>query len=596
MPKLDPEAIASLPPDESCTVYAGPGTGKTRLLVNRLNFLLRNPVRPGSEVACITYTNAAAEEIATRLEKGVRPGFLGTIHSFLLEHIVYPYGCWLAGVPAVFDLVTTGYAAPHLQWMQGQKLISAKKIHVPNVVMAFENTGYDLDGTLKSLERASLTQAEMQAFVERRLASKQVNQQDVLWFAWRILSEPAFGHVLDALSCRFSAILVDEFQDTSALQFAVLEKLHAKGRTALFLVGDKEQSIFSFAGASLETYHMATAKLPAHPLTVNYRSTSRIVALLNVLLEPECRLVPAADWKDEEIPVYVVVGKVDDATKVSVFMELRTRHGLTGNGKSPEFMVLARGANATRRLSGLTDAKPEQGEDVFERLDEKHRQLNGILRDLLRARRLLDLGEYARAFRSLDRGLSRLILKANPGFGAPENVGLTRESWRAMLCEVLREMRGLNAEEVAPWAESVQEAVKKAILKAGGVRSGPKLILLGKLKDHLKKNAKYRTEDALRCVDIADEVTSSVRTIHRAKGLEAEAVLLVAEKGDFTQWLNCCGSGKPRTEEARIGYVGLSRATKLLCIATDTITIKLRTTLETLGVAIVDLDSITRYQ
>ena len=166
MPKLDPEAIASLPPDESCTVYAGPGTGKTRLLVNRLNFLLRNPVRPGSEVACITYTNATAEEIATRLEKGVRPGFLGTIHSFLLEHIVYPYGCWLAGVPAVFDLVTTGYAAPHLQWMQGQKPISAKKIHVPNVVMAFENTGYDLDGTLKSLERASLTQAEMQAFVD----------------------------------------------------------------------------------------------------------------------------------------------------------------------------------------------------------------------------------------------------------------------------------------------------------------------------------------------------------------------------------------------------------------------------------------------
>ena len=591
MPPLDPEAIASLPPHESCTVYAGPGTGKTRLLVNRLNFLLRNPARPGGEVACITYTNAAAEEIATRLERGVRPGFLGTIHSFLLEHVVYPYGYWLDGVPPVFDLVTTGYAAPHLQWMQGKGLISARKVHVPNVVKAFESTGYDLDGKLKSLERASLTQEEMQAFVDRRLASKQVNQQDVLWFAWRILSEPAFGHVLDALSCRFSAILVDEFQDTSALQFAVLEKLHAKGRTALFLVGDKEQSIFSFAGASLETYERATAKLPAHPLTVNYRSTSRIVALLNALLEPECRLVPAADWKDEETPVYVVVGKVDDAAKVRAFMELRKRHGLSGDGTSPEFMVLARGANATRRLSALTEAKPEQGEDVFERLDEKHRQLNGILRDLFRARRLRDLGECARAFRSLDRGLSRLILKANPGFGAPESVGLTRESWRAMLCEVLLEMRGLNAEDIAPWAESVQEAVGKAIQKAGGKKSGPKLILLGKLKDHLKTKAKYRTEDALRCVDIADEVTSSVRTIHRAKGLQAEAVLLVAEKGHLTQWMNCYGSGKPRTEEARIGYVGLSRAMKLLCIATDTMAIDMRATLKTLGVVVVELDS-----
>lgn len=595
MRPLDPESIASLPPHESCTVYAGPGTGKTRLLVNRLNFLLRNPARPGGEVACITYTNAAAEEIATRLERGGRPGFLGTIHSFLLEHVVYPYGCWLDGVPAVFDLVTTGYAAPHLQWMQGKGLISAQKVHVPDVVTAFESTGYDLDGKLKSLERASLTQAEMQAFVDRRLASKQVNQQDVLWFAWRILSEPAFGHVLDALSCRFTAILVDEFQDTSALQFAILEKLQAKGRTALFLVGDKEQSIFSFAGASLETYERATAKLPTHPLTVNYRSTSRIVALLNAFLEPACRLVSAAAWKDEEIPVYVVVGKVDDAAKVRAFMELRKGHGVIGDGEYPEFMVLARSANATRRLSALTETKPEQGEDVFERLDEKHRQLNGILRDLLRARRLLDLGEYARAFRSLDRGLSRLILKANPGFGAPESVGLTRESWRAMLCDVLREVQGLNAEQVAPWAESVQEAVGKAIQKAGGKKSGPKLILLGKLKHHLKKKVKYHTEDALRCVDIADEVTSSVRTIHRAKGLQAEAVLLFAEKGHLTQWMNRYGSGKPRTEEARIGYVGLSRAMKLLCIATDTLAIDMRATLETLGVVVVELDSDAKY-
>ena len=49
-------------------------------------------------------------------------------------------------------------------------------------------------------------------------------------------------------------------------------------------MGDKEQSIFSFAAASLETYERAIAKLPAHPLTVNYRSTARIVALLNVLV------------------------------------------------------------------------------------------------------------------------------------------------------------------------------------------------------------------------------------------------------------------------------------------------------------------------
>ncbi len=589
MPPLDPEAIAALPAQESCAVYAGPGTGKTRLLVKRLNFLLQNPPRPGGEVACITYTNAAADEIASRLESGVRPGFLGTIHSFLLEHVVYPYGCWLDGLPADFDLVTAGYAAPHLQWMQVRGLIDARRIHIRDVIAAFESCGYDIDGTLKTIERTTLTQEQMGAFVERRLSAKQINQQDVLWYSWKLLSDPQHAHVLDALSCRFSAILVDEFQDTSALQWAVLEKLHEKGRTALFLVGDREQSIFSFAGASLESYEAATGKFTGHPLNTNYRSTSRIVRLLNLFLEPARQLDAGADWKDEEIPVYVLTGEVDEAAKVRAFMELRVRHGLNGGGRSPEFLILARATATTRRLAALAEAKAEGGEDVFARLEEKHRELNGIVRDLFRARRLLDLGEDAKAFRSLDRGLSRLVLKANPGFGAPDNLGLTRQSWRAMVCEVLREMRNLEAEDVVPWVLGVRDAVKGAILKVGGKKAGQKLILLGKVEKHLKKKSKYRTKDALLCVDIADEVTSAVRTIHRAKGLEAEAVLLVADSGHLAEWLNCFGSGKPRTEKARIGYVGLSRAMKMLCIATDSLSPEVRTTLERCGATIENL-------
>jgi DNA helicase-2/ATP-dependent DNA helicase PcrA len=583
---LNPDAIAALPPHESCAVYAGPGTGKTRLLIKRLNFLLRNPTLPWGEVACITYTNAAADEIVARLERGVRPAFLGTIHSFLLEHIVYPYGCWIDGVPADFDLVTTGYATPHLQWMQAKGLIGTKKAHVPDVITAFENIGYDLNGKLKSPERASLTQEEMRTFVDRRLVAKQVSQQDVLWLAWRILSNPSYEHILDALSCRFAAVLVDEFQDTSTLQFAVLNKLYEKGRTALFLVGDREQSIFSFAGANLKTYECATAKFKAHTLNINYRSTAHIIRLLNLFLEPSRRLVAGVEWKDDQIPVYILAGKVTERKKIDAFMELRDKYKLTGGGKSPPFLILARGTDTTRRLSRLRAAKPENGEDVFAQLEKKHRQLNVILQDIIRARRLLDLGELSRAFRSLDRGLSRLILKANPGFGAPNKVGLTRESWRIMVCDVLRAMQELNDEEIVPWLDGVQEVVKNAIVNAGGTKSGKKLVLLGKLKDNLKKKAKYKTDEAICCVDISEDVSSAVRTIHRAKGLEAEAVLLVAEKGQLTRWMNRFGSRQPRTEEARIGYVGFSRAMKLLCIATDTVSDRARETIEACGAVI----------
>jgi ATP-dependent DNA helicase UvrD/PcrA len=591
---LDPSAVASLPLDESCVVCAGPGTGKTRLLVNRIEFLLRNARRPGSEIACITYTNAAADEIASRLARGTRPAFIGTIHSFLLENVVYPYASWLEGVQADFDLVTTGYASPLLRRMVHEGLVSSRKSHIPDIVKAFESAGRDLGGTIRSHGHAALTQEELKAFVDLRLASNQINQQDVLWFAWRILSEKSFEHVLDALACRFSAILVDEFQDTSALQFAVLDLLHEKRLTSLFLVGDKEQSIFSFAGASLETYEKAVAKFPVHRLSVNHRSTSRIVALLNSLLEPTRRLEPGSRWKDEDIPVYVLVGKTDWADKVSRFKELRRKHGLDGGGKKPDYLILARGRDTTRRLSLISKTELEEGEDVFERLDEKHRQLCSILRNIVGARRLLDLGEDALAFRSLDRGLSRLVLKANPGLGRPEVVGLTRQSWRWMLCIVLGEMQLLNAEGIVPWTKSVQEAIKKAILEAGGKKSGQKLVLLGNLQKNLKKSATYLTTDAFKCVDLADDVSSAVRTIHRAKGLEAESVLLVAKTGQLAQWLNNYASGKPRTEMSRIGYVGLSRAMRLLCVASDTITAGDRTTLEGLGVVVLEPTHLAR--
>ena len=107
--------------------------------------------------------------------------------------------------------------------------------------------------------------------------------------------------------------------------------------------------------------------------------------------------------------------------------------------------------------------------------------------------------------------------------------------------------------------------------------------------DNLRKKAKYRLVAALRCVDVSDDVSSAVRTIHKAKGLEAEAVLLVAEKGHLVQWLNCFDSGKPRSEEARIGYVGLSRATKLLCVATDSLGADARATLEKCGAVVLEL-------
>ncbi len=559
-----------IPLEESCVIRAGPGTGKTRQLVERLNLLARIGLPPGRSVACITYTNAAADEIASRLEAGSRPMFLGTIHAFLLQYVLYPYGHWLPEVPIDFDLVTSGFARRHLQWMVHEGIIKSSKVHVPDVVAAFEAIGYGKDGSLKSFRPSGLRPAEMRAFVDRRLSEGELSQHDVLWFAWLILSNPEWAHVCEALSCRFAVILVDEFQDTTELQFEALKCIKAFGRTSLWLVGDAEQSIFGFAGASLNSYQEATQLFQTKHLSTCFRSTGRIVSFLNRFLSPEDQIVPGSDWKELPIPVYMLVGQVDDIERFQLFLKLREKHGLKGMGRTPEYLVLARGTERVRQLEAVLAGVRSGNDDFFTDLEVKHRLLCAILKDCLGTLKLQDQNNAARAFRRLDRGLSRLVLKANPGFGNPEMVGLTRDGWRQMLCLVLATLGSLDQSEIRTWTAELKKLIGESIVRTGGKKSGQKLILLGKLDMYLKKRQTYPVQEIFRQVDVSDEMPSKVRTVHRAKGMEAEAVLLVAANAaQFTRWMVPWRSAKNRDEEARIGYVGFSRAMKMLCVATD---------------------------
>ena len=194
MKVVDPLDIVRLPVDESCIVRAGPGSGKTWLLVERIKFLIGQELRPHSTIACITYTNAAADEIAERLPAGVKLGFLGTIHSFLLNFVVYPYGHLLDELGKDFDLATEGYAKQYMSWMVQQGHLSKTKAHVPKVVRAFEAIGYNLDGGLQDFLHKGLKPGEMRAFVDRRLSRGQISQQDVLWFSFKILAESKHAH------------------------------------------------------------------------------------------------------------------------------------------------------------------------------------------------------------------------------------------------------------------------------------------------------------------------------------------------------------------------------------------------------------------
>ena len=93
---LNPRQVEALTTEGHCAVRAGPGSGKTRVLVSKVAYLLRHRVTGPRGVACITYNNECVRELRKRLlSRGMRPGeqlFLGTVHSFCLSSIVGPFG------------------------------------------------------------------------------------------------------------------------------------------------------------------------------------------------------------------------------------------------------------------------------------------------------------------------------------------------------------------------------------------------------------------------------------------------------------------------------------------------------------------------
>ncbi len=574
--------IIETPTEESCVINAGPGSGKTWILIERLKYLLTRELRPYAGVAVITYTNAAADEIRQRLPSGMTPLFVETIHSFLLQYILYPYGYLIESLPKDFDLVTEGYAKQHIHWMTQNGHLNKKKAWISGVDKQFESIGHSVDGTLIGLGQSHLTQAEMQAFVGRMHEKGQISQNDVLWFSHVLLTSPHCSHILEALSCRFASILVDEFQDTTEIQFEILELLRKQGRTSLLLVGDKEQSIFGFAGASPSTFEACISSFTSHNLFTNRRSTTNIVKWLDALQNDKDMFKASADWCDEPIPVYILVGQVDNGRRLAQFYHLCNQHNLNILNVIDGYFILGRGHSLIKVLTMLHDGESVYQPDFLNELESKHRQLYSIMKKLLQACKCKQKQELAQAYRLLDQSLSRLVFKGNAGFIDTTEVGLTSESWRLVVISVLHEIDVASDIDIRDWVKGFKDIVADKVVASGGKKCRAKLRLLDSLEKNIPNGSKFPLAKCIQAVGLPDEMGENVRTIHTAKGHERNAVLVVAnQQRQFTQWVKRGGPSSKRNEDSRIGYVAFSRARKLLCIATDGMNASTRKWIET---------------
>ena len=276
--------------DDNLMLTACPGSGKTRVIISKLSRVIDEVRETPRAVACITYTNAAVQEIESRLRHHLQPGDetyydICTIHSFCLNHIFRPFCHLIKGYKTGFKVLTPESA----EFGQHVTAICAQHNRYNVTFKDFEDfmqLRVSVDGKPVGvgIEQGALTPAVATAYWKRIREAGFIDFANIIYYSLLLLKNRS--EILSYVSAKFAWILVDEFQDTTDLQVEILALIAGAKRTRFLLVGDPCQSIFRFAGARPDLAQQFAERIAARTdkqLSGNFRSSAPIIAHANIL-------------------------------------------------------------------------------------------------------------------------------------------------------------------------------------------------------------------------------------------------------------------------------------------------------------------------
>jgi DNA helicase-2/ATP-dependent DNA helicase PcrA len=599
-------AVAS--PAPNLLVLAGAGSGKTRVLVHRIAWLLEAEDVSPFAVLAVTFTNKAAREMRGRIEELLGQSFngmwVGTFHG--LAHRLLRSHSHEAGLPDDFQILDSDdqlrlikrlnrslhideekWPAKQCQWyINGQKDEGLRAANIEHFDDDYTKTMLDV---YRAYEEAC-DRGGMIDFGEILLRAHE------LW-----LKNP---QVLSHYQNRFRHILVDEFQDTNSIQYAWLRVL-AGNENQLMVVGDDDQSIYGWRGAKIENIQQFSVDFPDADtvrLEQNYRSTSTILQAANKLISNNQGRLGKNLWTDgaegEAIGLYEAFNEQDEAR----FIVDRIQDWFNSGNRRSDSAILYRSNAQSRELEEalLRVGMPYRiygGHRFYERLEIKNAL--AYLRLLINRNddtafeRIVNVPTRGIGGRTIDliRGIARqepCSLWTACGKAINES-HLTSRAANAILAflELIDKMQ--HACDDLELHEKVEHVITNSGLvqhheKEGGEKARARIENLQELVTaasnfddvdmeedfDLKSNkflAAFLDKAALDAGDTqADESDDAVQlmTLHSAKGLEFQLVFLAGlEEGLFPHKMSMDNlSGLE--EERRLCYVGITRAKTML--------------------------------
>jgi len=384
---LNPEQLAAVTlPHASALILAGAGSGKTRVLTTRIAWLLATGQASPLSILGVTFTNKAAKEMLTRLAVltpiNIRGMWIGTFHGLCNRMLRMHYRD--ARLPQLFQILDTQdqlalikrmykahgidddrYPPRELQWFIAANKEEGRR---PNAVEAGD------EYTRRQVEYYALYDAMCQR-------EGVVDFAELLLRCYELLT--THTAIRDHYRRRFSHLLVDEFQDTNALQYRWLREL-AGPNTAMFAVGDDDQSIYAFRGANVANmrhferdFSRPDAPVKLIKLEQNYRSHGHILDAANALIRNNATRLGKNLWtsegKGEPVRVFSAGSDNDEAAFIVDVVK-----GLVGDGLALDEIALLYRSNAQSRVlehALFNAALPYRvygGMRFFERAEIKH--------------------------------------------------------------------------------------------------------------------------------------------------------------------------------------------------------------------------------
>ncbi|MBM4878220.1 DNA helicase II [Vibrio parahaemolyticus] len=597
------EAVAA--PLENLLILAGAGSGKTRVLVHRIAWLMSVEQASPFSIMSVTFTNKAAAEMRGRIEElmmgsasGMWNGtFHGICHRILRAHYLD------AKLPEDFQIIDSDDQQRLLK-----RLIKAQNLDEkqwPARQVAWWINGKKDEGlrpTHIDAYHDPVTKTYLQLYTAYQEACDRaglVDFAEILLRAHELLRDNKF--VREHYQARFKHILVDEFQDTNNIQYAWL-RMMAGPECHVMIVGDDDQSIYGWRGAKVENIEKFTREFPSVTtirLEQNYRSTKTILEASNTLIANNTERMGKELWTDgvvgEPISVYSAYNELDEARfAVNKIKEWQDKGGALNDAA----MLYRNNAQSRVLEEALIQAglpyRIYGGMRFFERQE---------IKDALAYMRLManrnDDAAFERVVNTPTRGLGDKTLETIRR--AARDRGCTMwEASVAMLDEKVLAGRAAGAlgrfiELITaleddtlemPLHEQTDHVIKYSGLFAmyeqeKGEKSKARIENLEELVTATRQFEKpeeaeemslltaFLTHAALEAGEgQADEFEDAVQlmTLHSAKGLEFPLVFMVGvEEGMFPSQMSAEEAGRLE-EERRLCYVGMTRAMQKLYI------------------------------